>query len=253
MQPTQGYLIDIDGTLQFKGNPLPGAIRFIEVLREKGIPFRLLTNTTSLATSEMAAKLNRMGFTVEPPHVLTPNTVVNQYMKDSGAASFYYAGGSTLSGEFEIPSDDRTNPAYVVLGNFEDVCSYEEINLIAGLLDRGAQLLTTSRSLYYYGSGGKRVDTGAFTVMFEQISGRKAELAGKPSALFYQMAVRQLNVPLHGIRCIGDDISTDVAGAKEAGLYAMLVKTGKYRDFEPTMSAYIQPDEVLDDLTALST
>jgi ribonucleotide monophosphatase NagD (HAD superfamily) len=88
--------------------------------------------------------------------------------------------------------------------------------------------------------------------MFEQVSGTKAELAGKPSALFYRMAVRHLNVPLNGIHCIGDDISTDVAGAKDAGLYAILVKTGKYRDFEPTMSHYKQPDEVLDDLNQLA-
>lgn len=252
VQSTQGYLIDIDGTLQYKGSPLPGAVSLIRRLREQDIPFRLLTNTTSLTAFEMAEKLRRMEFDVDPLDILTPNTVVNQYVKESGAASFYYAGGSKFRSEFEVPSDDRTNPACVVLGNFEDVCSYEEINLIAGLLDQGAQLVTTSRSLYFHGKGGKHVDTGAFTVMFEHVSGRRAELIGKPSALFYKMAVRQLNVPLHGIRCIGDDISTDVAGAKEAGLYAILVKTGKYRDFEPTMSNYQQPDEVLDDLSALT-
>lgn len=252
MQPAEGYLIDIDGTLQFRGSPLPGAVDFVRRLREHGIPFRLLTNTTGCTAVEMAKKLSRMGFEVNPPEILTPNTVVNQYVKDIGAVSFYYAGGRNLESEFEMTSDDRTNPACVVLGNFEDVCDYREINLVAGLVEQGAHLVTTSRSLYYYGSGGKQVDTGAFTVMFEHVSGRKAELVGKPSARFYQVAIRQLNVPSHRICCIGDDISTDVAGAKAAGLSALLVKTGKYRDFEPTMSQYEQPDAVLDDLTALS-
>jgi ribonucleotide monophosphatase NagD (HAD superfamily) len=87
VQPAQGYLIDIDGTLQFNGDPLPGAIRFIRRLRERDIPFRLLTNTTSLTALEMAEKLRRMELDVEPLHILMPNTVVNQYVKDRGAAS----------------------------------------------------------------------------------------------------------------------------------------------------------------------
>lgn len=44
-EPTQAWLLDRDGGLVREGVALPGAEDFIEGLREKDLPFLVLTNT----------------------------------------------------------------------------------------------------------------------------------------------------------------------------------------------------------------
>lgn len=44
-EPTQAWLLDMDGGLVREGVALPGAEDFIEGLREKDLPFLVLTNT----------------------------------------------------------------------------------------------------------------------------------------------------------------------------------------------------------------
>ena len=43
----KGILMDIDGTLYFKGAPIQGAIETLSKLRKKGLKFLFFTNTDS--------------------------------------------------------------------------------------------------------------------------------------------------------------------------------------------------------------
>ena len=56
---THGYLIDMDGVL-YRGHELiPGADAFIDSLRTRAIPFRLLTNNSQRTRRDVATKLDR--------------------------------------------------------------------------------------------------------------------------------------------------------------------------------------------------
>ena len=46
---------------------------------------------------------------------------------------------------------------------------------------------------------------------------------------------------------VGDDVETDVGGAKTAGLRAILVRTGKFRE-RTLAAAEPQPDAVVDSI-----
>jgi ribonucleotide monophosphatase NagD (HAD superfamily) len=43
---------------------------------------------------------------------------------------------------------------------------------------------------------------------------------------------------------VGDDVESDIGGAKNAGLRAVLVRTGKFRE-EALTSAAVKPDDVV--------
>jgi 4-nitrophenyl phosphatase len=49
------FLIDLDGVLvgDKKFNPIKGAKEFLEVLRSKGIPFRVVSNNSTRPPSEI--------------------------------------------------------------------------------------------------------------------------------------------------------------------------------------------------------
>ena len=65
-------LIDIDGVLHVGASPIEGAIEALELIRRRGLPFRLVTNTTSRSRRLVVERLKGMGFDVDARDVLTP-------------------------------------------------------------------------------------------------------------------------------------------------------------------------------------
>ena len=61
MGDIDGVLLDIDGVLAVSWEPLPGAIDAIAWLRSNGVPFRLITNTTTKTRSDLAGTLRDAG------------------------------------------------------------------------------------------------------------------------------------------------------------------------------------------------
>ena len=66
-----GYLIDMDGVLYRGAQLIAGADYFIQQLRTRQIPFRLLTNNSQRTRRDVVAKLDRMGIAVEEDHIFT--------------------------------------------------------------------------------------------------------------------------------------------------------------------------------------
>jgi phospholysine phosphohistidine inorganic pyrophosphate phosphatase len=86
-------------------------------------------------------------------------------------------------------------------------------------------------------------------VALEHATGRKALVFGKPSARFFQAAVKQLGCPTAETVMIGDGIETDVEAAQQAGLKGVLVRTGKFRQSD--LQGNVIPDAVLDSIADL--
>lgn len=79
--------------------------------------------------------------------------------------------------------------------------------------------------------------------------GRKALIFGKPVEPFFRAAALHLGLPPGEIVMIGDGIETDVAGAQNAGLKGVLVRTGKFRISD--LHGPVNPDAVLDSIRDL--
>src|ERR1043166_5305730 len=70
-QLKHGYLIDMDGVLYRGHEVIAGADTFIHDLRERDIPFRLLTNNSQRTRRDVVTKLARLGIDIEEEHVFT--------------------------------------------------------------------------------------------------------------------------------------------------------------------------------------
>ncbi|MDQ3303102.1 MAG: HAD-IA family hydrolase, partial [Actinomycetota bacterium] len=92
-------------------------------------------------------------------------------------------------------------------------------------------------------SGGElALDAGPFVAALEYASGKRATGVGKPERAFFELALRNLDLPPDMVAMVGDDPELDVAGAQTAGLRTILVETGRYR---PGAELNVQPDLVL--------
>jgi HAD superfamily hydrolase (TIGR01450 family) len=106
------------------------------------------------------------------------------------------------------------------------------------------------RNLYWRTEDGLRLDSGAFLAGLEQAARTEAEVTGKPSAAFFEAALRRLGARAGEAVMVGDDIESDVLAAQRAGLTGVLVRTGKYLP-ETHRSASGEPDHVIDSFADL--
>lgn len=68
--------------------------------------------------------------------------------------------------------------------------------------------------------------------------------------MFFKIALKSMGLSNNEVIAVGDDIKTDVKGAKFLGIYSVLVKTGKY-DPKETEKTDPEPDEIIERLDDL--
>ncbi|MEV5342975.1 HAD-IIA family hydrolase [Streptomyces sp. NPDC052676] len=259
MGPVRAVLIDIDGVLTVSWQPLPGAVEALREIRAAGLPFALVTNTTSRTRASIAGTLADTGFPVTAEDILTAPAVTAAYLTERfpGARCHLLNSGDiaadlegvSLVGEAGGPGDVDV----VLVGGAGPEFGYEALDRAFGCLQRGARLVAMHRNLYWRTAEGLRLDSGAFLAGLEQAARTEAVVTGKPSPAFFTAALRRLGAGPGEAVMVGDDIESDVLAAQRAGLTGVLVRTGKYLP-ETHRAASGEPDHVVDsfaDLPAL--
>jgi ribonucleotide monophosphatase NagD (HAD superfamily) len=82
MVSAQALPIDIDGVLTVSWKPLRGAVDALRTIHQQGLPFALITNTTSRTRRGIAATLAGEGFPVNPEDVLTAPAAAAAYLRE---------------------------------------------------------------------------------------------------------------------------------------------------------------------------
>jgi HAD superfamily hydrolase (TIGR01458 family) len=226
-----GVLLDIDGVLTTSWEEIPGASTTVESLRERGIPFRLLTNTTTHTRVELADTLAGAGISVRPEEIVTAVVGAAAYLRERhpGARCYLLSDGDAtedLEGVTLVDDD----PDVVVIGGASEDFSYRNINRIFGMLVGGATLVAMHRNLYWRASEGLQLDSGAYVRGLEEAAGVEASVVGKPAEAFFHAALAEIGVPAERAWMVGDDVENDVRGAQRLGLAGVLVRTGKFRE-----------------------
>ena len=246
MSAIEGLLLDIDGVLAVSWEPLPGAVQAMESLRTEGVPFRLITNTTTHTRRDLAATLRGAGFEVAADEIVTAVTATAAYLRARHAEGRAFvltdgAPGEDLAG---VPIAGRVQEAdVIVIGGASDAFSYETMNGIFRRLMDGVALVGMHRNLYWKTSQGWALDGGAYIAGLEEASGTTAVICGKPARTYFETALALLGVPAARAAMVGDDITNDIEGARAAGMTGVLVRTGKFREADLAKGS---PDVVLD-------
>jgi ribonucleotide monophosphatase NagD (HAD superfamily) len=85
---------------------------------------------------------------------------------------------------------------------------------------------------------------------WKKAADKQAAIVGKPSRIFYEAALADLGVPASRALMVGDNLEADINDAPAAGIRAVLVRTGKFR--ESGLSRAVRPpDVVLDSIAEL--
>lgn len=227
--PPKALLIDLDGTLYFRGEPYPGAVEAVKRLRQKGYRFRFLTNTTAKTPKTLHAHMRQMGFEVDEREIFNATYACLCYLRSKPQARCHFMVDDSVKPYFkEIPKDDAA-PDYIVIGDYGEGFSFRALNHAFRLLRDGAELIALQKGMYWFAPDGVYLDCGAFVTLLEAASGKTAEVIGKPSKMFFNLALESLQMDARSAVVVGDDLLTDIAGAAGMGMRSVLVKTGKFK------------------------
>lgn len=228
-------------------------------LRQQGVPFRLVTNTTSRSRAMLVQRLRGYGFEVTAEEIFSATLAGGELARDSGygcLAPFIPEPGLEDLKGFELVGGtagrrgDHT-PEAVVLGDLGERWTYGLMQEAFDYVMAGAAIIALSRDRYWLQGERLALDAGPFVAGLEFATGKAAQVAGKPSPAFYAAALRSLGRPVsQSAIMVGDDLWSDVQGAQRAGLQGWLVRTGKYRASALEESG-VQPDRILDSVALL--
>jgi HAD superfamily hydrolase (TIGR01458 family) len=241
----EGLLLDMDGVLALSFEPMPGAVDTLAWIKGKGIPFRIVTNTTTHSRAALAETLRAGGFDVVAGDIITAvvGTAVHLRVHHPDADVMLLTDGDAREDLDGIAVVGAGDPAdVVVVGGAGDDFTYEHLNHAFRLLMEGASLVAMHRNLYWRTADGLELDAGAYVAGLEAAANVVATICGKPAPSFFDSALRLLGLPADRVAMVGDDIVNDVLGAQASGLTGVLVRTGKFMESDLSKG---RPDHVL--------
>lgn len=251
-----GFLVDLDGVVWVGREPVPGAAEALRTMIEAGKEIVFVTNNPGRPPATYVERLREAGVPVEDGRVVTAGVATARLAAERagagagvfviGAPAFHEtvaeAGLKPLAGE-----EARAAAAVLVSGHrgFD----YEELLTATLALQGGAKLFATSHDPTLPMPGGNWPGTGSILAAVETASGARAEIGGKPEPHLFEQA-RALIGGAQRVAMVGDRVSSDIVGGRQAGLATILVLSGATCRDEAA-AAEPAPDLVLDDLAAL--
>jgi NagD protein len=245
-EPTQAWLMDMDGVLVHEDHVIPGADRFVARLRELGVPFLVLTNNSIYTRRDLAARLRTSGLDVPEERIWTSALATAAFLADQrpGGTAFVVgeAGLTTALHQAGYTMTERA-PDYVVLGETRSY-SLERITLAIRLIAAGARFIATNPDPTGPTPAGPVPATGAVAALISRASGVQPYYVGKPNPLMMRSALNAIDAHSERTAMIGDRMDTDIVAGLEAGLETILVLTGVAEEAEVEHYAY-RPSRVV--------
>jgi len=245
----RGLLLDLDGVLILQGAAIPGAPEAIANLERKGVPYRVVTNTSLVSRNSLSTWCTRVGLRIPPGRIMSalsasaaytarayPDRPIFVIASDDARAEF---AGQHLLTAAEADAK-RAEAAAVVIGDSPEEATYPNLNRAFRLIRGGAQLIGMHKNRWWLTPAGPTLDSGAFVAGLEFAASVNALVLGKPSPAFFREAAAALRAEIGAsgkpvrssgradLAMVGDDLWTDVLAAQRLGLRGVFVLSGKH-------------------------
>ncbi|MBI3448040.1 MAG: TIGR01458 family HAD-type hydrolase [Acidobacteria bacterium] len=245
-------LLDVDGTLLDGERAFPGAAEAVARARARGLTVRFTTNTTRRPRAATAAALCDSGIAAHRDEVLIPASLARASIVGSGLRRAFALVPPQALEDFDGIEIVEERPDWVVVGDMGPGFTYDLLNRAFLHLRGGAKLLALHKNRFWHAGPvrGVVLDAGPFVAALEYATGITAEVVGKPSRRFFDLALADVGLPPDQVLVVGDDIVNDILGGAAAGCRTALVRTGRY---EPgaAEAAGARPDLTLDSIADL--
>jgi len=224
----KNWLTDMDGVLIHEETALPGAKEFISRLREREVPFLVLTNNSIYTPRDLSARLESAGLSVPEENIWTSALATATFLaKQSENRRAFVVGEAGLTTALYERGFVMTNdhPDVVVLGETRTY-SFELLTQAIRLIEGGARFIATNPDVTGPSSDGPLPATGAVAAMITAATGKTPYYVGKPNPVMLRNGLNKIDAHSEETALIGDRMDTDILAGMESGLQTHLVLSG---------------------------
>ena len=247
LEDVRALLIDLDGVLYVEEELIAGAAQAVRRLRERGLPLRFVTNTTAHSRDRTLQKLARLGLGVDDHELVTPAALAVQHCRERGHRRVALIMNEEVKRDFNELKETTGRADAVIIGDLGSAFGYDVLNHVFRQVMDGAELIALQKNRYWMRADGLSLDVGPFVAALEFAAELDAYVVGKPARGFFEQVLASIGVDASAAAMVGEDVESDIGGALRAGLAAILVRTGKYREDHVRASA-VQPTLVIDSI-----
>jgi len=225
------FLLDLDGVLyRGKENPIRiGGTKAIERMREKRKELFVLTNNSTDTLETIHSNLVRLKIPVRKEEILTSGMLTAEHIrKKYGLATYFLIGEKGLEMELARVGLRRVSSsrADVVVIGLDRHLTYSKLDRAARVVSRGADIIASHAARLYMYKYGPAIAAGPTVKALEYATRKRATVIGKPSPLMFQIALEKASCNREDAVMVGDQVETDIIGAKRAGIDSILVLSG---------------------------
>jgi 4-nitrophenyl phosphatase len=240
LAPIKGFMFDLDGTLLLSDRSLggyevlPGAIEVLSALKERAIPFVVLTNGSAYPPAEQAARLRGLGLPIADDRMFTPSSVAAELMSRNGLSRALILGnrgvGHALSEvgiETVFTGEPRASEVDAVYVGWHPECNMKDIEAACRAIWAGAKLYVASDVPFFATKQGRAMGYSYAVVgAIRRMTRAPAILTGKPSLHALRFVAKRLEVSTRSVAVVGDDPAVEIIMARRGGAMAFGVTTG---------------------------
>lgn len=252
-----GFILDVWGVIHDGVTLFPGVADTLDRLADMGKPFVMLTNAPrrSAAVAEgmiamgMPERHTRRILSSGEATFLDMKERTNPFYAGLGNACLHIGPDRDL-GLFDglgWTRAETADDAALILntGPWEDgetVADYED--LLADCARRGLPMVCANPDLVVMRGGQRLICAGSLAERYEELGGA-VRYFGKPKVEIYDYCFRTLGIADRSrIAAVGDSFRTDLAGARNAGIDAILALGGIHAEELGVLALTDAPDPV---------
>jgi len=223
----KGVLFDLDGVFYVEQQLIEGGKDCLQWLNERQIPYRFVTNNTTMCRKDLTAKLSRLGLKVDEKEIMSANYAGVLFINQQGFKRCRLILRAAAKQDY--PINCLQKPDAIVIGDIGNRWDYDLLNELMNQVLEGAEIIALHKGRYHQGASGLLLDSGAFVAALEHATGKQALVVGKPNQTFFELASNTFRCNPNELLMVGDDLINDIGGANQMGMHTVLVQTGKYR------------------------
>lgn len=238
-------LFDSYGVLKNYNGIIEGAPETMMLLKERNIPFRVLTNDASSSPRLLSQKFAKGGLDIKREHIITSGMMAKSFLSTKSINGKVLYLGTANSSEYIL----EANQEAVSVSEYDDNLMHEigavvflddegyqwsiDINKVVNLLRKRTipVIVANSDKLYPVAKNDVSIATGAIAHLVESILDRDFIHFGKPDVQMFSYAFEHL-LQEHGevdkskVLMVGDTLHTDILGGTKFGVDTLLVLSG---------------------------
>ena len=219
-------LIDLDGVLRIAGQPAKNLIEFLDFIDKNKIPACILSNSSISNSNQVHNYFKSNNIDLNIPIITAIDAAYDFIKRRYRKVAVYISENLTdMFSEFL----DYENPEAVLIGDIGDIWNFKLMQIIFEYLRNGSVLIAAHKNKFWEKTGkGIQLDAGPFIHALEYAASTEAVLIGKPSELYFKSALSKIGFSdSHNFIMMGDDLDSDMKGAKKLDAETILILTGK--------------------------